>query len=96
MFLLETANIMFLSFLRFELLSFEYGNPISDKNVKYNSVALLLGYNQVSFTQRYSISFPFIFQTFCLFLESLTCFHRKYLIVQSLYVHLKHRKAGWK
>ena len=49
MYLLETANIMFLSFfIRFELLSFEHGNPIS-QHVKYNSVALLLGYNQVLF-----------------------------------------------
>ena len=29
MYLLETANIIFLSFIRFELLSFEHGNPIS-------------------------------------------------------------------
>ena len=29
--LLETANIMFLSFIRFELLSFEHGYPISHK-----------------------------------------------------------------
>ena len=36
---------MFLSFIRLELLSFEHGNPIS-QNVKYNSAALLLGYNQ--------------------------------------------------
>ena len=28
---METANIMFLSFIRFELLSFEHGNPISHK-----------------------------------------------------------------
>ena len=28
---LETANIMFLSFIRSELLSFEHGNPISHK-----------------------------------------------------------------
>ena len=49
MYLLETANIMFLSFIRFELLSFEHGNPISHKNVKYNFVALLLGYNQIFF-----------------------------------------------
>ena len=41
MYLLETAIIMFQSFIRFELLSFEHGNPIS--------VALLLGYNQVLF-----------------------------------------------
>ena len=31
MYLLETENIMFLSFIRFELLSFEHGNPISHK-----------------------------------------------------------------
>ena len=31
MLLLETANIMFLSFIRFELLSFEHDNPISHK-----------------------------------------------------------------
>ena len=49
MYLLETANIMFLSFIRFELLSFKHGNPVSHKNVKYNSVALLLGYKQVFF-----------------------------------------------
>ena len=29
MYLLETVNIMFLSFIRFDLLSFEHGNPIS-------------------------------------------------------------------
>ena len=64
-------------------------------NVKYNSVALLLGHNQVqSFTQSYSISFPFIFHTFCSYLESLTCFHGKDLIVQSLYVHLRTEKQG--
>ena len=48
MYLLETENNMFLSFIRFELLSFEHGNPIS-QYMKYNSVALLLGYNQVFF-----------------------------------------------
>ena len=49
LYLLETANILFLSFIRFELLSFEHSNPISHKNVIHNSVALLLGYNQVFF-----------------------------------------------
>ena len=100
MYLLETANIMFLSFIKFELLSFEHGNPISHilgfsftQNVKYNSVVLFLRF---SFTQGYSISFPFIFHTFCPYLESLTCFHGRDLIVQSLYVHLKDRKAGWR
>ena len=52
MYLLETANTLFLSFIRFELLSFENGNPISHKNEKYNSVALLLGYNQTFFHTR--------------------------------------------
>ena len=46
MYLLETANIMFLSFICFfELLSFEH-EPHITQNMKYNSVALLLGYNQ--------------------------------------------------
>ena len=31
MYLLETANIMFLSFIRFEMLRFEQGNPTSHK-----------------------------------------------------------------
>ena len=64
MYLFETANILFLSFIRFELLSFEHGNPISHKNVIYNSVALLLGYNQVFFHPEVidflSIYFPHI------------------------------------
>ena len=68
MYLLETVNIMFLSFIRFELLSFE---PHITQNVKYNSVALL------GEQSRYSISFPFIFHTFCPYLESLTCFMGK-------------------
>ena len=69
--------------------------PYHTKLKKYNYVALLLGYNQDFFHTEYSISFPFIFHTFCPYLESLTCFHGKDLIVQSLYVHLKDRKAGW-
>ena len=40
MYLLESANIMFLSFIRYELLSFEHGNPISHK--MYNKIFLLL------------------------------------------------------
>ena len=51
---------------------------------------------KISFTQRYSISFVFIFHTFCPYLESLTCFQGKDLIVQSLYIHVKDRKAGWR
>ena len=31
MYLLENANITFLSFIRFEQLSFEHGSPISHK-----------------------------------------------------------------
>ena len=54
----------------------------------YNSVAVLLGVNEFSYTQRYSISFPFFSHTFCPYLESLTSFHEKYLIVQASYVHL--------
>ena len=64
MHLLETANIMFLSFIRFELLSFEHGNPIITQKVKCNSVALLLWYNQVFFHPEVldflSIYFPHI------------------------------------
>ena len=91
---LETSNIMFLSFIRFELLSFEHSNPISHK--MWIIILWLFGKVTIkfSFTQRYSISFPFIFHTFCPHLESLTCFNGKDLIVQSLYVHLKDKKAG--
>ena len=63
MYLLETANIMFLSFIRFELLSFKHGNPESHKNMKYNSVALLLGYNQVFFHPEVLDFLPIFFST---------------------------------
>ena len=66
------------------------------KKKKYNSVALWLGYNQVFFHPEVLDFLPFIFHTFCPYLESLTCFHGKDLIVQSLYVQLKDRKAGWR
>ena len=72
---------MFLSFIRFVLLSFEHGNTISHK--MYNIILLFFVRIQSSFSQRYSISFPFIFHTLCPYLESLTCFHEKDLIVQS-------------
>ena len=39
MYLLESANIMFLSFIRYALLSFEHGNPISHK--MYNIILFL-------------------------------------------------------
>ena len=35
------------------------------------------------------------YHIFCPYLESLACFHGEDLIVQSLYEHLKDRKAGW-
>ena len=63
MYLLETANIMFLSFIRFELLSFEHGNPISHKMCDIILWLFCKGTIKFSFTQRYSISFPFM--TFC-------------------------------
>ena len=56
------------------------------QNVKYNSVTLLLGYNQIFFHPEVLDFLPIYFHTFCPYLESLTCFHGKYLIVQSLYV----------
>ena len=87
MYLLETANIMFLSFIRFELLSFEHGNPIS-----HTSMALLLGYNQAFFRPEVHL-----FSTYFVHIwKSSLVFYGKELIVQSLYVHLKDRKAGWK
>ena len=42
MYLLETANIIFLSFIRFELLSFEHGNPI------VSSIILIMDKTQVN------------------------------------------------
>ena len=49
MYLLESANIMFLSFIRYDLLSFEHGNPISYK--MYNIILLLFVRMQSSFFQ---------------------------------------------
>ena len=49
MYLLESANIMYLSFIRYELLSFEHGNHISDK--MYNIILLLFVRIQSSFFQ---------------------------------------------
>ena len=86
MYLLETSNIIFLSFIRFELLSFEQGNPISQKMGNIIVWFFCEGTIKFSFTQRYSVFFPFIFHTFCPCLESLTFCHGKDLIVQSLYV----------
>ena len=47
--LLESANIMFLSFIRYELLSFEFCNPLSHK--MYNIIPLLFVRIQSSFFQ---------------------------------------------
>ena len=49
MYLLKAANIMFLSFIRYELFSFEHGNPISHK--MYNIILLLFVRIQSSFFQ---------------------------------------------
>ena len=62
MYLLKTANIMFLSFIRFELLSFEHGKPNITHNVNYNFVALLLGCNQVFFHPGVLDFLPICFQ----------------------------------
>ena len=90
LYLLETANIMFLSFIRFELLSFERGN-LKHTNVKYNSVVLLLGYNQVFFHPEV-LNFLPIYFPHILSISGKAHFHGKDLIVQSLIVHLKDRK----
>ena len=70
--------------------------PHITQNVKYNSVALLLGYNQVFFHPEVLDFLPIYFTHILSISDSLTCFHGKDLIVQSLYVHLKVRKAGWR
>ena len=46
---LKSANIMLLPFTRYELLSFEHGNPISHK--MYNIILLLFVRIQLSFFQ---------------------------------------------
>ena len=82
MYILESANNMFLSFIRYELLSFQHGNPISHK--MYNIILLLFVRIQSSFFQPELLHFlPIYFHTLCPYLESLTCFHRKDLIVHS-------------
>ena len=49
MYLLESANIMFLSIIRYDLLSFEHGSPISHQI--YNIILLLFVRIQSSFFQ---------------------------------------------
>ena len=41
-YLFKTASITFLSYILFELLDVEHSNPISHKNVKCNSLGLVL------------------------------------------------------
>ena len=89
-------QILFFYFYMVWVVEFWIWHPHITQNVKYNLLLFCLGTIKFSFTQRYSISFPFIFHTFCPYLESLTCFNGNDLIVQSLYVHLKDRKAGWR
>ena len=81
MYLLETANIMFLLFIRFELLSFEHGNPICGSLL--GCIQVFLHPDVLDFLH---INFPHI----------LPISGKPYLIVHSLYVYLKDRKAGWK
>ena len=61
---LESANIMFLSFISYELLSFEHGNPISHK--MYNIILLLFVRIQSSFFRARGTPFPsHLFSTHC-------------------------------
>ena len=60
MYLLETANVMFLSFIRLELLSLNTVTPYHSK-YEYNSVALLLGYNKIFFLQKVLDFLPICF-----------------------------------
>ena len=55
-----------------------------------------LGYNPVYFHQEVIDFRPIYFPHILSIMESLACFHGIHLIVQSLYVHLKDRKPGWK
>ena len=84
MYLLESANIMFLSFIRYELLSFEHGNPISHK--MYNIILLLFVRIKSSFFQPEVLHFLPIYFPIIVSISgslSLTCYHGKDLIVKS-------------
>ena len=84
MYLLESANIMYLSFIRYELLSFEHGNPISHK--MYKIILLLFVWIQSSFFQPEVLHFLPIYFPHIVSIsgtERLTCFHGKDLIVKS-------------
>ena len=62
--------------------------------MKYNSVALLLGYNQVFFHPEVLDFLPIYFLHIWSYLESLTCFYEKDLIVQSCLYILRTEKQG--
>ena len=64
--------------------------------MKYNSVALLLGYNQVFFHPEVLDFLPIYFLHILFISGKPHLFHGKDMIVQSLYVHLKDRKAVWR
>ena len=68
--------------------------PHSTQNAKYNSVALLLGYNQVLFHPEVLDFLPIYFPHILSISGKPHLFSWE-LIVQSLYVHLKDRKEGW-
>ena len=92
---METANIIFLSLIRFELLSFEHGNPYHIKCEIYFCGSFVRV--QSSFLSPRGTRFPshlFSIQ-FVRICEASLVFMGD-LIVQSLYVHLKDRKAGWR
>ena len=64
MYLLESSNIMFLSFIKYELLSFEHGSPISHK--MFNIMLLLFVRIQSSLFQPEVLHFlPNYFSTHC-------------------------------
>ena len=97
MYLLESANIMFLSFIRYELLSFEHGNPISYK--MYHIILLLFVRIQSSFFQPEVLHFLPIYFPHIVSISGkphLFSWERLDSKFQSLYVHLEDRKAGWK
>ena len=60
----------------------------------YNSVALLLGYNQVFLYPEVLDFLPIYFPHICPYLESPTCFHGKDLIVQSFMYILRTEMQG--
>ena len=64
--------------------------------MKNNSVAILLGYNQVFFHPEVLDFLPIYFLHILFVSGKPHRFHRKDLIVQSSYERLKDRKAGWR